>query len=445
MGLFTPNSRVGAAAAICGLLLAGAALAAAPEAPPVKVPASAPAPAPAQQPAAADPATATTAAPAVDPAKTPTADQKPKEAKSDLPASQFSGVINAVGLTAAKGADGKLVPAKAANFDQIIFAPDGDYDPFPLAIVNARDKAALELSANKRVLPVVDDKEVPKAKLSARDLIVIDVDNPVNPTKVVKIVKIVRPVSPFTVGWTVIGVTAGLLLVAYLASGGRPTRFIVGHDGRLSNSQFQLALWFGVVAIAYGSMLLLRVFLLGVDFIGGIGLTENVLMLTGLSAVTFGGAKLVTTQKQNAAAGQAAQRAMVAANTAKATADAAQTMVSAAATLDAADPVSIKANAAAQDAISSAAYSTTAAVQLAGTAAATPTAAQRPAKTAAEVRPSFLDLFQNGQGETDLGDFQMVLISVVAAGIFAVSSLHAMLMLHVATDIILPAPRLWQT
>ncbi len=264
----------------------------------------------------------------------------------------------------------------------------------------------------------------------------IDVDKPVGASKITQIVKIVRPVDPGAVAWTIFGVTAALLAVVYLASGGRPTRFITGHDGRMSNSQFQLALWFGVVAIAYGSMLLLRFLVLGADFIGGISLTNNVLMLTGLSAVTFGGAKLVATQKQDAAAAKAAENSTKAAETAKTTAEAAQTVVTAAAGLDATDPAAAKANVAAQEAITSAAQTTAIAAQLAETAANTPTAAEAQPKIAA--KPRFMDLFQNGQGETDLGDFQMVLISVVAAGIFAVSSVHAMLMLHIATDITLP-------
>ncbi len=429
---FTPTLRVAATAAVCGLLMAGGALAAA-----------TPETTPATPTTTTTPVTSTASTtPAVDPAQTPPADQKskeddqkPKDNASSQPASQFSGVINAVGVPQVKGPDGKPLSGQAPNFDAVIFAPyDPAYTPFSITVVNPRDKAALALSAKKRFIPAAGEEN--EKVLAKRDRIVIDVDKPVGASKITQIVKIVRPVDPGAVAWTIFGVTAALLAVVYLASGGRPTRFITGHDGRMSNSQFQLALWFGVVAIAYGSMLLLRFLVLGADFIGGISLTNNVLMLTGLSAVTFGGAKLVATQKQDAAAAKAAENSTKAAETAKTTAEAAQTVVTAAAGLDATDPAAAKANVAAQEAITSAAQTTAIAAQLAETAANTPTAAEAQPKIAA--KPRFMDLFQNGQGETDLGDFQMVLISVVAAGIFAVSSVHAMLMLHIATDITLP-------
>ena len=427
MRLFTPTLRMAAVAA-CGLLIANGALAAG-------APETTPAPT-TQTTSGTTASTGATGATTIDPAQTPPADQKNTNTASNQPASQFTGVINGVGLTTAKGPDGKPGPVKAANFDAIIFAPDGGYTPFEIAVVNAADKDALALSAKKRVMPTVDGKPAPKADLTKRDRIVIDVDNPVTATKVTRIDKIVRPVSPGAVAWTIIGVTASLLAAAFLASGGRPSRFITGHDGHLSNSQFQLALWFGVVAIAYGSLLVLRFLVLGVDFIGGISLTSNVLMLTGLSAVTFGGAKLITTQKQNAAAAEAAEQAKGAADTAKTTADAAQVTAAAAANLNANDPSAATATAAAEVAVVTAADTTADAVQLAKKAAATPTAAGTASKTAA--KPSFMDLFQNGEGETDLGDFQMVLVSVAAAGIFAVSSIHAMLWLHIASAVSLP-------
>jgi hypothetical protein len=39
---------------------------------------------------------------------------------------------------------------------------------------------------------------------------------------------------------------------------------------------------------------------LGWDFIGGVGLPQNLVVLTGLSAFTFGGAKVITAQKDPA-------------------------------------------------------------------------------------------------------------------------------------------------
>ena len=55
------------------------------------------------------------------------------------------------------------------------------------------------------------------------------------------------------------------------------------------------------MATVYLSAVALRVIYLGWDFVGGVGLAQNLVALTGLSAFTFGGAKVITAQKVAAA------------------------------------------------------------------------------------------------------------------------------------------------
>ncbi|HUZ34123.1 MAG TPA: hypothetical protein VMV19_18755 [Xanthobacteraceae bacterium] len=88
-----------------------------------------------------------------------------------------------------------------------------------------------------------------------------------------------------------------LILIATAVTKGRPMRFLIGVDNRYSNSQCQLALWFGAVATVYLATVLLRWRYLGSGFIGGVGITQNLLAMTGLSAFSFGGAKVITAQK----------------------------------------------------------------------------------------------------------------------------------------------------
>ncbi|EJL29655.1 hypothetical protein PMI01_03253, partial [Caulobacter sp. AP07] len=245
--------------------------------------------------------TAHAAAPAADvpaEAAAPPADPPPAPNTPELSPTQFQGVILEIGVQ--KG-------AKAANFDQLTLQPDGPYQPVTLPVARPEDKLALQAGARKG------------------DRIWVNVDDPVNPTRIVGISRIARPVAtPVLIG-AVAGVVVLLGLFVSLATRGRPQRFLVGHDGRLSNSQCQLALWFGVVAVAYGATLVLRYQVLGPDFIGGIGLTTNVLALTGLSALTFGGAKIVSTQKQDAASDAAAETATTAASVAETAANIAST------------------------------------------------------------------------------------------------------------------------
>lgn len=73
--------------------------------------------------------------------------------------------------------------------------------------------------------------------------------------------------------------------------------YLRGMDGRYSKSKFQMALWFFVLIWSYLTYTFTRVWILGLDYVGGIEITDNLLLLSGLSALTYGGAKAITTGK----------------------------------------------------------------------------------------------------------------------------------------------------
>ncbi len=101
----------------------------------------------------------------------------------------------------------------------------------------------------------------------------------------------------------VLAIAATLLFVfAIAATKGKPLQTIIGKDNRYSNSQFQIMLWFWVLLSSYLAMVYLRVAHAGWDFAGGINIPANLLLLSGLSVVTFGSAKGITTEKVKAAA-----------------------------------------------------------------------------------------------------------------------------------------------
>ena len=94
------------------------------------------------------------------------------------------------------------------------------------------------------------------------------------------------------------------LLVLGLATAvtrGAPLKFIVGMDNRYSNSKFQVAAWFWLLISTYLATVALRVTCAGWEFLGAVDIPQNLLMLSGLSALTYGGAKAITTAKVNAA------------------------------------------------------------------------------------------------------------------------------------------------
>jgi hypothetical protein len=194
------------------------------------------------------------------------------------------------------------------------------------------------------------------------DIIKIDVADTGNPQQITGIEQISRPISN-SARLVALGIALLVLVFcAALVTGFAPQRFLIGVDNRYSNSQCQLALWFGVVATVYAATVALRVIYLGWDFVGGVGLTTNVVALTGLSALTFGGAKVI------------------------------------------------------------------------GAAKAPPATPILVAKA-----PNLLtDLFQNAHNVPDLGDFQMILITLAAALIFLLTTYNFLGLLALTTPVTLP-------
>ena len=145
----------------------------------------------------------------------------------------------------------------------------------------------------------VADPEARARLLNARngDIVKFTVDDFTKPSRLTKLQVIKRRVGkvPRLIALAVSLAVIGLLAAAM--AGGSPLAFLIGTDNRYSNSQTQLALWFTAVATVYLATTALRVIFLGADYIGGVGITENLLALTGLSAFSFGGAKVITTQK----------------------------------------------------------------------------------------------------------------------------------------------------
>jgi hypothetical protein len=282
---------------------------------------------------------ASLAAPAVA-APPPSASPTPTPTPTD-------GVIQAIGVSPAK---------LGANADQLTFLPADAPGPVTLTVDRPADKQALVLGARPG------------------DRVWLTVDDPLNPRHVVQITRLARPVPALQRTIALAAAFAVIAAFASLATAGRPWRFLVGNDNRLSNSQTQMALWFGVVAMVYGATLILRAWFLGWEFMGGIAMTTNVLAMTGLSGLSFGAAKVVAVQKDaNAAAALAAAPGVAA-----------------------------------------------------------------PAPVDPAPRPRIADLVLNDYGAADLGDFQMILISSVATLIFAAASWEFLTVVDIARATTLP-------
>jgi hypothetical protein len=200
-------------------------------------------------------------------------------------------------------------------------------------------------------------------------------------------------------------------LLGTLLTRGRPLKLILGMDNRYSNSKLQAALWFWVLVTTYLEFLYFRISVGGFDFLGNISIPQNLLLLSGMSAVTFVGAKGITTAKANAAAD---------ARAAAAAQNAAQGDLAAIAAVAVADAPGAVAVAAPQ-------------------APAIPPPPPREKDMAQPGSESlWKDLMQNDLGDFDLGDFQMVIVTLLAVGTYMLTVHHALGSVQLSASTTLP-------
>lgn len=88
-----------------------------------------------------------------------------------------------------------------------------------------------------------------------------------------------------------------LLLTSSLLLEGKLLKLIIGEDNRYSNSKTQIATWFFILIVTYISTIFCRILVGGIDFVGGIQIPQNLLILSGLSAFTYAAAKGITVSK----------------------------------------------------------------------------------------------------------------------------------------------------
>ncbi|SFU53904.1 hypothetical protein SAMN05216417_106131 [Nitrosospira multiformis] len=88
-----------------------------------------------------------------------------------------------------------------------------------------------------------------------------------------------------------------LFILAYIFTRGHPTYLYLGRDNRYSSSKFQTFLWFWLVISAYIAIVSHRITAAGWSYVGGVDIPPHLLILSGISVLTFAGAKAITTGK----------------------------------------------------------------------------------------------------------------------------------------------------
>jgi hypothetical protein len=189
-----------------------------------------------------------------------------------------------------------------------------------------------------------------------------------------------------------------LILLATAVTHGKPLQFIIGMDHRYSNSKVQIAIWFWVLISTYLATVVFRVWFAGWDFFGAISIPQHLLELSGLSAITYGGAKAITSAKVNAAMNPVPVAVPVTAPSAAAavvpgTAAATVTVLAPGGTM----PVAFV----------------------------TPPSNLNPKNDKGVGSENFFkDLVQNDKGDFDFGDFQMLVVTLVAVGMYLTLIFH---------------------
>jgi hypothetical protein len=196
-------------------------------------------------------------------------------------------------------------------------------------------------------------------------------DDTATKTKIIQDVEVQKESVTFLRILVTLLVPAAILwLLAWLAirgTGYGMARFLVGRDNRYSKSKFQIAIWFATVIVAYLATLYLRWWTGVPSLIGGVDIPQNLLLLSGISALSFGTAKGIAQGRENRAA---------------------------AAGVDAKPPAD---------------------------------------------QPRFpTDLVCDDSGQPDLGDFQMVVITLVAVGIYIVQTFDFLSLLHMTAQVSMP-------
>ena len=95
-----------------------------------------------------------------------------------------------------------------------------------------------------------------------------------------------------------VGASALLIwVIAKLWSPGGASWLVLGEDNRYSNSKMQLALWSWLLVTVYVATIGIRLKEGGLDFFGGVNVPANLLWLSGISVLTFAGAKQLVTSR----------------------------------------------------------------------------------------------------------------------------------------------------
>jgi hypothetical protein len=160
----------------------------------------------------------------------------------------------------------------------------------------ASDQSTLALKHDTAIVTVTAGKEFKKRLEDLRPGDTVTAEVTAGPDPVLKDLSAAAIVdaSPRRRVLALLGGLVLVLGVGVVALGSGVTRLLLGKDGRYSNSKLQMAIWFAVLIVTYVAVVGLRAWEGGLAWVGGVNLPQNLLLLSGMSALTFAAAKGIT-------------------------------------------------------------------------------------------------------------------------------------------------------
>jgi hypothetical protein len=156
----------------------------------------------------------------------------------------------------------------------------------------------LELFDDQKLLSLTPETPTIAAavkRLKSGDVARAEVTGEAPEAKVTKVEVPVYSVTKLLLAAILLGSVVLLYLLTKALLGRRPIgALVLGLDGRYSNSKFQATLWFGVVITTYLAAVAVRWIGSNHLLVGGVDIPQNLLLLSGLSALSFAGAKVIT-------------------------------------------------------------------------------------------------------------------------------------------------------
>lgn len=164
----------------------------------------------------------------------------------------------------------------------------------------AKDQSAIRIQCPQDNVLIPPGLKANLANLQEGDLVYLEYDGQKNLKSLSVSTVNFNPLERILTGLFIGALFWGIFFV--LLGCQNPWNLTIGLDNRYSNSKTQMFSWFFILLTTYITTICLRSWSGGIVFVGGVAIPPNLLIMSGLSAFSFATAKGITQSKVNEAA-----------------------------------------------------------------------------------------------------------------------------------------------